>query len=338
VPDLGKQMRELIETGARPVSLGEIMARAYAPASTRRRAQPGYRARLGWTAAVATGAAAAALVGAMIAGQLTGGHAAAPRYGALLTAAQMRHLTAASKAALANSARAYVSYEGPAPYHPFQYEYVLFSGQNYSFAGSLVNPSIGDRPGQIAWFAERVVNGQAYAHELDGKVWHWVHYTGARRSQAAAVLDPRLLLGVLAPSERFRFAGRVVAGGVPLQRLQATDPAKVPDLSSLAGVPAGQSVTALEVLVDRQGVVHRVDISLHGTTLTAAGGKSSLARQDSMSYAAAGPTILTVTFADIGQPQSIVVPANPINVRVAFGVRGHPLPPPVSLPASAAGS
>jgi hypothetical protein len=346
VTDLGEQMRELIETGARPVSLGEIMTRAYAPAPARPPARARYRVRPGWATAVIAGTAAAALAGAMIAGQLTGAsRPAAPRYGALLTAAQVRHLTVASRAALARSARALITYEGPAPYHPFQYEYVLFSGQNYSFAGSVINPAIGGRPGQIAWFAERVVNGQAYDHELVGKVWHWFHYAGAGRGKVAATLNPRLLLGLLAPSERFRFAGRVVAGGVPLERLQATEPAKAPDLSALAGVPAGQSATALEVLVDRHGVVRRVDISVRGATLTAAAGvkrpaagKGSLAGQESMPYAVAGPTTLTVTFADIGQPQSIIAPPHAINVGAPWGARGHPLPPPVSLPASVAGS
>jgi hypothetical protein len=326
-------MRELIETGARPVSLGEIMARAGAPAPARWRGPARSRVRLGWTVAVAAGATAAALVGAMVAGQFTGASRPVPRYGALLTVAQVRRVTAASRAALARSAQAFITYSGPAPYHPFQSEYVLFSGHNYSFAGTLINPAGGGRPGQIAWFAERVVDGQAYDHELDGKVWHWFHYTGAGHGRVTAIPDPRLLLGVLAPSGRFRFAGRVVAGGVPLERLQATDPAKVPDLRSLPDVPAGEYATALDVLVDRQGVVHGVDISLRGTTLTAAArirgraaGKGSPAGQEPMQYAAAGSTTMTVTFADIGQPQYITAPPHPINVHAPWGPHSRPLP------------
>jgi hypothetical protein len=344
VTELAERLRELIETGARPVSVAEIMTRAGAPVPARWPGRARRLVRLGWTGAVVAGAAAAALVGAMVAGQLTGAPRPAPRLGALLTAAQVRHLTTASRAALGGSARAFITYSGPAPNYPFQYAYVMFSGQNYSLAGSVINPSIGGRPGQFAWFAERVVNGQAYDHELDGKVWHWFHYTGTARGQAAAIPDPRLLLGVLGPSERFRFAGRVVAGGVPLERLAAADPAKTPDLSSLAGVPAGEYVTSVEVLVDRHGVVHRVAIGLRSPTLTAAGGikgraagQGSPAAAQPTAYGVAGSTTMTVTFADIGQPQSITAP-HAIDVHPPRGMDGHPLPPQASRMVSLAGS
>ena len=85
------------------------------------------------------------------------------------------------------------------------------------------------------------------------------------------------MLSVLAPSERFRFAGRVVAGGVTLERLQASDPATMPDLCPLTGTAAGKHVTALAVLVDSRGVVHQVNISLRGPTLTAAAGPGEAA-------------------------------------------------------------
>jgi hypothetical protein len=345
--DLAKQLRELIDGGARPVSLSEITARARDRSRRPAPARPGLR--LGWAAAVVAGAVAAGCVGAITFGRLTvPGHAAAHPArpaAAALTAAQVRQMTMASRAALAHSARAYITYGGSGPYHAFGSANILFSGANYSLAGSLINPAAIGRPGQVAWFAERVVNGQAYAHELGSRGWHWFHYPGAAGGRAAHVLDPRAMLSVLAPGERFRFAGRVAVGGVPLVRLEASDLARVPGLSALTGVPVGEYATALDVLVDGHGVVHQVSISLRGTTLTAAGriGKRAapsamLAGQGLVPFAAAGSAHMTVTFADMGQPQTITVPRHVINVGGPWGATGHPLPPSVILSASVAGS
>jgi hypothetical protein len=344
VTDLAEQICELVEAGARPVSLAEILSRAGAPVSLPRHGPARPRARIGWATAIVASAAAMGWFGAILAGQLAAGSHPAPRYGAVLSAVQVRQVTAASTAALARSARALITYAGPGPYHPYRYEYVLFSGQNYSFAGSVVNPAAGGRPGQVAWFAERIVNGQAYGQEFGSKGWRWFHYTGIRAGQAAAIPDPRLLLRFLSPSERFRFAGHVVAGGVPLERLQAADPANVPGLGSLVNVPAGEYVTALTVLVDRHDVVHGVDLSLRGTTLTAAArfkspvnGKAQLAAPASVPYTVPGPTAVSVTFTDIGVPQTITAPPHAIKVHAPWGVNGRPLPPAI-LSIGAAGS
>ncbi len=280
----------------------------------------------------------------------------------MLTAAQMRQVTEASRSALANSARAYVTYLGPGPYHAFQSENITFSGANYSFAGSVINSAASGRPGQVAWFAERLINGQAYDHELGSKGWRWFHYASPG-AQIAHILDPRTMLGVLMPGERFRFAGHVVVGGVTLERLQASDPANVPDLGSLTGLAAGEYPTALAVLIDGRGVVHQVDLSLRGPTLTAAAGhgqpvpgkaevaeEAQLSRETSLaresrparkapaSFAAAGSTSVMVTFADIGQPQNISAPRHAIKARILWGGNSRPLPPPVMLSAGVAGN
>jgi hypothetical protein len=251
----------------------------------------------------------------------------------VLTAAQLRQVAAASRAALAHSARAYITY-GSGPHQTFQSGDIIFSGRNYSFTGSVINPAAGNRPGQVAWFSERVVNGQAYDHEFDSKGWYWFHYTGAAGAQAGHILDPRAMLSVLAPGERFRVAGRVVVGGVPLERLAASDLAAVPGLRSVTG----EYAAALVVLVDGHDVVHQVDISLRGTTLTAVvGPRKPAAGTRPLPVALAGLTNMTVTFADIGQPQTITVPPHVINVSTPWGRR---LPPQLSvmLSAGAAGS
>jgi len=344
--DLAEKIRELIGAGARPITLSEITAPPRtAPAPSFRP-----RLRLSWAAAVVAAVVAVGSTGAITATELAaGGHAAGPRAGrpagVLLTAAQVRQVTTASRAALAHSAHAYITYLAPGPYHAFQSEDVAFSGENYSFVGSVINSAASNRPGQVAWFAERLVNGQTYNRLLDGRGWHWFHYARRAGGQATHVLDPRAMLSMLAPGERFRFAGRVVIGGVSLERLAASDLANVPRLTVLTGAGAGESATALDVLVDKHGVVHRVDISLRGTTLTAAArsrkpasGRATLDGQGAVPLAPAGPTNMTVTFTDIGQPQVITIPWHAINVRTPWGENGHPLPPTLMLSAGVAGS
>ena len=333
--DLAGQIRELIDGGAPPVSLAEIAVRGHAPVP--RPAPARSRLRLGWAAAVA-GAVAAGCVAAITAAQLTVPAQPSGQPGAVLTAAQLRQVAAASRAALGHSARAYITYGGPGPYQAYQSEYVTFSGENYSLSGTVINPSPGGRPGQMSWFSELLVNGQAYDYQLGGAGWYWFHYARNRGGRRVPILDPRAVLGVLAPGARFRFAGRVVAGGVPLERLQASNPVAVPGLSALPNVRAGEYVTAVDVLVDGHGVVRRVEISLRGTTLDAAahltkraGGKAAAG---SAAYAAAGSTTMTVTFADIGRPQYITAPAHAINVSAP----SRPLPAPGILPPGVARS
>ena len=67
-------------------------------------------------------------------------------------------------------------------------------------------------------------------------------------------------------------------------------------------------------------------------------GNAMLAGRGPVPFAVAGSTDVTVTFADIGQPQTITVPSHAINVRTPWGANGHPLPPPVMLSAGVAGS
>jgi hypothetical protein len=352
--DLAEEIRGLIGTGARPITLSEITAPPRtAPAPSFRPAPARLRLRLGWAAAVVAAVVAVGSTGVITATELAaGGHAAGPRAGrpaspagVLLTAAQVRQVATASRSALAHSARAYITYVAPGPYHAFQSEDVAFSGENYSFAGSVVNSAASNRPGQVAWFAERLVNGRAYDRLLDGRGWHWFRYANRAGGQATHVLDPRAMLSMLAPGERFRFAGRVVIGGVSLERLAASDLANVPRLTVLTGAGAGESATALGILVDKHGVVHRVDISLRGTTLTAAArprkptsGRAALDGQGAVPLAPAGSTNMTVTFTDIGQPQVITVPWHAINERTPWGENDHPLPPTLMLSAGVAGS
>ena len=206
--ELGRQIRELIDANARPIPLSEITARARSPVPPCRPGLVRPKVRLGLSAAVVAGAVAAGCVGAITFGRLTApghlaGHPARPA-GAVLTNAQVRRMTVASRAALAHSARAYLSYGGPSPYDTFGVADIAFSGADYSLAGSVINPAASDRPGQVAWFTDRVVNGQAYAHERDSEGWHWFHYARPAGGRPAHILDPRVMLSVLAPVSELR--------------------------------------------------------------------------------------------------------------------------------------
>lgn len=348
--ELPRQVRALMEQGASPISPEEIRERACAPrpvlATAPAQPQPGLRWAAVAAACLVVAVCGVAIMVALAARQPAPAAGRAPaRRGTLLTAAQLHRVAAASTAALARSARAYITYGGFGPYRAFQSEYVAYSGENYSLAGSVINPAPGDRPGQVTWFAARVVGGHAYAQELGSRGWRWIRYPLSAGGRAAArALDPRALLHLLTPGERFRFAGRVTAGGVLLDRLQATAPANVPGLPALAGARPGGMVTALAVLVDSRGVVHQVDIGLREATLVAvARVRGQAARlvaqvgQGMLPYGTPGSAVVTVTFADFGRPQSITAPSHAIDVDTPWGLGGRPLPPEV-LPAGAAGS
>jgi hypothetical protein len=334
--ELARQIRALLDEGAAAISPGEARDRAYAlpkaPATGPVRGAPRLWPR--WAAVTAAGLVAVACGTAVAMSLGAGPFRAAGRArghgGVLLTAAQLRRVTTASTAALARSARAYITYGGSGPDQAFRSEYIAYSGEDYSFAGSVINTAPGGRPGQVAWFAARVVDGQAYAQVPGNRGWRWYHYPGPAGGRAEHALDPRALLRVLTPAARFRFAGRAAAGDM---RLQAGDPARVAELPALAGAAPGQAVAALSVLVDRRGVVRQVTIGLRGATLVAAArigrrsSRAALASQSMLPYGAPGSAVVTVTFADFGRPQVITAPPHAVDADTPWGLSGRPLPP-----------
>ena len=123
--DLHNQIRELIDRGARPVSFQEISQRH----SSAARPEAGRRRRV--ITLTASGVAAAGCAAGLAiafaspapappAGQATPGTQASPatsagplsRGSAFLTAATVRHIASASRAALANSGQERISYLG----------------------------------------------------------------------------------------------------------------------------------------------------------------------------------------------------------------------------------
>ncbi len=295
--DLGNQIRELIDRGARPVSLQEIRHRH--PADARREAR---RRRIMITVAISSVAAAGCATGLAVALASPGAPAspatpASPsgQGSAFLTAANVRHVALASRSALANSGREQISYRSVknGTVTDAGTDTVTYSGSNYNL---VVHQTVPAFPGGVA----RFVHGQSYLSGDPGQPW--LHMLGWHNSPDFP--EAATLVRLLSPAAGFQDAGTDVIGGTRLTHLHATRLSGVPEDSTLARyanlnaelkdetVPPA-TLTALDVWADSRGVVHQMKIHLQGSD---------------------GQTTLTVTFTDSGQPQSITAPAtsNPV--------------------------
>jgi hypothetical protein len=295
--DLESQIRELIDRGARPVSLHEVSRRSApsAPrAAGRRRTLVTFAAAGVATAGCATGLAVA--LASPGAPSRPAAQASPSSHGsAFLTAATIRQVASASRSALANSGREQISYRSVknGTVTTAGTDTVTYSGGNYNYA---VHQTMPASPDGVA----RAVNGQYY---LKGDSREpWLHQLGEDTSPQFP--EAATLVQLLSPAAHFKDAGTDVIGGTRLTRLHATRLSGLPEAPTLgryanltayaksATVPPG-TLTALDVWVDSHDVVHQMKIQLLGSD---------------------GQTTLTVTFADSGQPQSITAPAtsNPI--------------------------
>jgi hypothetical protein len=298
--DLGNQIRELIDRGARPVSLQEISQR-HAPAARREARRRRTMITVGVSSVAAVGCAAGLAVAFASPGapasSVVPATPASPssQRSVFLTAATLRHVASASRSALVNSGREQISYRSVknGTVTTAGTDTVTYSGSNYNYA---VHQTVPAFPDGVA----RVVHGQYY---LKGDPrQQWLHQLGADTSPQFP--EVATLLRLLSPAADFQDAGTDVIGGTRLTRLHATRLSGLPEALTLARyanltayaksatVPPG-TLTALDVWVDSHNVVHQMRIQLLGSD---------------------GQTTLTVTFSDSGQPQSITAPATSIPV------------------------
>jgi hypothetical protein len=304
--DLESQIRELIDRGARPVSLQEISQRhpsAARPEAGRRRTVIILTASGVAAAGCAAGLAIALTspASAPPAAQATPGNQASPatsvrpssQGSTFLTAATVTHIASASRTALAGSGQERISYRGVrnGTVTSAGTDTVTYSGSNWNYAVHQTVP----KAGGIA----RVVHGQYYLNA--GPVW--LHELGENTSPHFP--EAVTLLRLLSPAADFRDAGTDVIGGLKLTHLHATRLGGLPDDPTLAryanlvsasgalGTAAPGTLTGLDVWTDSGGVVHQMKIHLEGSD---------------------GQTTLTVTFTGSGQPQSITAPptSNPV--------------------------
>lgn len=299
--DLGNQIRELIDGGTPPVSLQEI-SRRRAPAA-RRHAR---RRRTLITVAATSVAAAGCAAGLAVAFASPGAPArpvaqASPSASpssqgpVFLTAATLRQVASASRAALGSSGVERISYRTVknGAVDGLGADTVTYSGRDYIYAVSQTVPA-----GVIPGGSIRVVNGQFYIL-VPGSPW--LHEVGENTSPTFP--EAATLVRLLSPAAHFQNTGTDVIGGVRLTHLHATQVGGLPAVPTLtryanlntdlkkATVQPG-TLMALDVWVDSSDVVHQMKVQVDGGD---------------------GHTTITVMFIDSGQPQSITAPPHSLS-------------------------
>jgi hypothetical protein len=266
ITELPAMIRECVDGSAQPVSPDEVRARAMLAERRVRPARVRRRTRLG---VAATGVAAAGFAGVLVAGQLGGGTAAGTR--TVLTAAVLKHVAAASQAAMISGRADIVTDVGGSAL----VQQVSFDRANWN---DVINPGrhIGVRRSShmLSWTGEsiaRVVDGQAYRYPAlafkpaPHLVPEWMHFTGPASS--LNIPDPRTLLSALSPSAGFVPDGYTTVNGVGVEHLRATTPGAVPlqPLNPLIGTePDNPRLSALDLWVDKSDVVLKAQFTISG--------------------------------------------------------------------------
>lgn len=302
--DLRQQIQDLIETGARPITPDEIAGRwpgrenALRSATDRHRSSARYRfsARAITIAAavVAVGGTGAVVVAQLGAGPTRPPGGTKPANGTVVTAAAVRHVQAASSAALSRSGHAQIRFRDVLQGSTMDYGTtdVTYSGQNISVARHDASPGAA-----TTTYVQRLVDGQYYSYAGWPPNPGWEHVTGAHPTwRQLSAADPRTLLRDLTPAPRFVTAGYKIADGVRLRELRASRPGRVPVIRMSGQLIPGERVTSLSLWVDGNGVVRQIDAILAAPS--------------------GGPhTTLSVNFADIGRPHTVRAPAHARTVR-----------------------
>ena len=327
---------------ARPASLdhgpADLTARHISAryAAITRAAPDGDRGRVrgSWTRRLAVAGAGLAVAAGAVAVGASGTAGPAPS-SAVLTAALVRQAASVSRAEFAASGQATIGYRNGGLTRGRGTDQVAFSGKNWNFRSSWVASAAAGHPSTAHRVINRVVNGRAYygIPARNGRLT-WYEDTSPGAAYRLHIPDPRSLLNLLTPAAGFRHAGYQTIAGVRLACLRATRTGGLGSLSMLPEAQPGERVTALQVWVDRRGVVHRMDLTLRGAgrvwhlthrgILAMARKHHPLTRyylrqleRHGEAVAATQPevTVLSVTFSRIGQPQHISAPPHPIKVR-----------------------
>lgn len=192
----------------------------------------------------------------------------------------------------------------------------------YAFAGDDVGvTTVLGSPGRAPSSAEsRIVDGEMYWHVGDDPEAPWFHYTGGIAVSDFGA-DPRSLLATLEPTAGFEIVGDDTVDGVAVTRLRATTPETIDayglSLGNATGVvrtaarsgtsvvdhgPATFTVTDLDVWIDSENVVRRIDLTM-SPTYDGIVAEVPPGQPDDV-------TTASVRFTDIGVPNTIEVPPN----------------------------
>src|SRR5262249_41914916 len=156
----------------------------------------------------------------------------------LLTAATVRQVASASRAALALSGRATISYTSAQNGVPqgSSTDVITFSGKNWNDVISQTFPGAAGPRSHPQTAINRIVNGQFYLHVAgQTRRLQWYHDTNPSGHPSFSIPDPRTVLRALEPSARFEVAGYQVIGGVRVKELRATDLSHLPSQGRLVG-------------------------------------------------------------------------------------------------------
>lgn len=263
----------------------------------------------------------------------------------VLTAAEVHRITARSSAA-ASSGTAEVtqtSTQDGTPQNGYETA-VTFDGQNVDEQIT----SVPEPPGSAKSFTtdDRFVDGQFYIYTPGpGDVLEWLHDTDSANDAASMQFpDPRTLYGAISPKAQFAVEGTTSTSGSTITELNALDPAAI-DTSALGNLAAGASLTSFELWVDQNDVVQKIALTTSATNqeckvlpLTKAEEQELLPKygrtlpngKRGLVFTAPAmaeikklgeghcsqqttATDVTVNFANLGAPQSVTAPANPVD-------------------------
>lgn len=138
--------------------------------------------------------------------------------------------------------------------------------------------------------ASRHVDGEWYQRQ---GTCQWYRYTGEwadRQANVGFTLDPSTLLDELRPAGGFVEVATEQVDGIETTRLRASDPQQT-TMPSIRVNLEGHTITSLEVWVDRDGLVRRLDLA------TTAGNE-------------AGLRSISLRFFDLGEPITIEAPTD----------------------------
>jgi hypothetical protein len=264
----------------------------------------------------------------------------------VLTAADVQAITSRSSAAAASSGTAQVtetSSQNGVPQDGYDLA-VTFSGANIDEKIT----SVPEPPGSADAFTtdDRLVDGQFYMYTPGpGDVLEWLHDTNSADDVASMQFpDPRTLYGAISAGADFAVAGTATLDGTAVTRLVAGEPSAI-DTAALGNLAEGATVTSFVVWVGADDVVQQLSLATSQVNrvcalrpLTAAQRKALLLKDGetvtlpdgtterviakpaiaTLAGADCGPvttvTHVTVTFADLGVPQSVTVPQGARNV------------------------
>jgi hypothetical protein len=178
-----------------------------------------------------------------------------------------------------------------------------YSGDDSSVTGTFRINGVDAIPGDVDPINRRV-DGEFYCYCLtsDG-AFRWYHDPGLRGNDDALRANPATLLDQLRPAGDFEPVGTGLVDGAETIRFRASRPADTPaDVLRESWGQLGE-VTDLEVWVDEDGLVRRVDIAFSDD--------EPPRPPDTVNVSSA---TISVRFFDVGEPMTIEAPTDPIEL------------------------